>query len=300
MAFDNLIALAAEADRQSIGELAVKYPWLKEHAELGETAKALEPRLKAMGVDLAGTVKELEDWRNWKADETKGWAWHQARQAELRAALADAQAKIVEFEARTDTEMSPEDIRQIVEGVVAKGGFIDTAGLKATLDEFAEKTMKPTVLTASNGMAARFQRLYTVLTPKVHSHFQKFGEDLDMEAVFAHMDATGQTDPIKAYESFTAPKVRELEAKDWQAKVDAAKAEGVQEGIRKGAAASGRANPSDAGGGVVKFGPAQRRQMERQTARTADGTSRPTLGQGQFAHRATVAHMEKEAAAQAD
>src|SRR5262245_36215095 len=108
MAFSNLLELAAEADRQGVKEVADKNPWLIKYAEQGERLEKLRPRIKALydDEDPEKAIGELERWRNWHQTD---WPAHQGQLVQARDLLAIAQAKVTELEARTNTDMTPEE-----------------------------------------------------------------------------------------------------------------------------------------------------------------------------------------------
>ncbi len=252
MAFENLLALAAEADRQPLKELAEKHPWLKKFAEKGERFEQLEPQFKELydDGDPVKTINELKNWRKWNQTD---WVAHQNQTAQLRDLLATATTKVTELESRSDIEMTPEEVRSLVaesvKATLAESGLVNKQGLEASLTELVEKRVFPKILEESNGLTNRFEDVYARLTPKMLEHARNFdGETLDMAALFKHMKDTSQMDPIKAYDGMVAPRLREKEQKDWEAKVEAAAKAGEQKGRREVAATSGRSMPVDGRG----------------------------------------------------
>ena len=118
--FENIITLAAESEQTTLKEFAAKHPELKRFYDLGEKAAALEPKLQTLkykGVDqIDQAITELEQHRAWKE---KDWPTWNTIHTNLETAFTTAQSKIAELEARTETDMTPEEIRQVVKEALA-------------------------------------------------------------------------------------------------------------------------------------------------------------------------------------
>lgn len=309
MAFSNLLALAAEGDRQSVSDVAEKNPWLKKYAEMGEDLEKLQPRVKGLYDDgsVEKVVTELERWRRWHQND---WVAHQSQAQQTRDLLAAAHAKVLELENRSDVDMTPEEIRSLVkesvQSTLTEAGIVDNKMLAASLTDLIEKQVKPQIEANSNGLANRFQNVYAKLTPKMLRHAKDFdGEELDVEAVFTHMEkmakdegkAPGQIDPVKAYNDMMGPRYEEKRTKDMDAKLVEAEKRGEQKGrveARKEAGPPGRTMPVD-GRGSVKLGPIQRMQMDRFGKPPEDGKEiKAPLGKGIIASKAAAEHFDKQ------
>ncbi len=300
MAFENLLTLAAEADRQPIKELADRYPWLKKFAEKGERYEQLEPEFKALydDGDPLKVVGELKRWREWNQ---KDWVAHQNQTAQLRDLLASATTKVTELENRSDVEMTPEEVRTLVaesvKATLSEAGVVDKKGLEQSLIDLVEKQIKPQIEANANGLTSRFEDVYAELTPKMLDHKETFGETLKMRDLFKYMKDTAQMDPIKAYDAMVAPRLREKEQKEWEAKIVEAENKGVAKGRLERAAASGRSMPVD-GKGPVKLGPIQRMQFDKfGKPKEGEEAKVPRLGTGVISNRATQEHLDRQAAA---
>lgn len=310
MAFTNLLELAAEADRQSIAEVAEKNPWLKTYAEMGERFEKLQPRVKTLydDGDVEKVVNELERWRKWNQTD---WPVHQSNSQRALDLLAMAQAKVHDLESRSDIEMTPDEVRAIVKESVqttlAEAGVVDNRKLEASLTDLIEKQLKPQLESNVNGLTSRFEEVYSAMTPEAIRHAKEFdGEALDMKALFKHMRDTGQMDPTKAYKDWIAPRLAEKKEKDWETKVVEAEKRGEQAGARKAVAATGRSNPVDGKGSVGSrpVGPIERMRLDRfgsqPQLKEGEKAPEPALGKGVIAMRASQAHAEKMAAAAAN
>lgn len=299
MAFTNLLELAAEADRQTISEIAEKNPWLKKFAEQGEVLERLQPRLRGLYDDGSPekVVTELENWRKWQRTD---WVAHQSRTQQAQDLLAAAQAKIVELENRSDAEVTPEEIRQIVKETVSatfsEAGVVDNKKLEATMSDFLEKQLKPQLEANTNGLTSRFEDVYAALTPKLLEHKETFGETLKFRDVIDYMKKNNQMDPDKAYNEMVAPRLAEKVQKDWEAKLVEAEKRGEEKGVLKARAEvrPGRAMPLDGQGGP-KVGPIQRAQLERFGKPPAEGQEiKAPLGKGVIAQKAAQEYFDKQ------
>lgn len=312
MAFENLLALAAEGDRATISEVVAKNPWLKKYAEQGEYLENLQPRVKALyeDGDISKAVTELERWREW---HKKDWVEHQTNTNQIRQLLGQAQQRVAELEARNETEMTQEEVERVsqaaVKKVLAEAGLVNAQQLQETLTELVTKQIVPALDERTNGLTSRFEDVYARLTPRALKHAKDFdGEEIDIPGLFKFMKSDENkgtvlaNDPIKAYDAWVAPRLQEKQAKEWQQKIEAARAEGKKEGLTQRAAAEGRSNPVD-GRGPVKLGAVQmRRQSLFQPAQPKEGEKlpEPPLGKGLIAQRAAEAHRERELAGMAN
>ncbi len=303
MSFETIIAsINEEADRTSLAAMATKYPSLKEYAELGERVTGWKPRLKALSGTAANedyesnpdmALSELENWRKWKTEKWPGWESEYVRR---ETALAEATAKVAELEGRSNTDMTAEEIRSVVADELKKAGVATSADVESRITDAITTKISPELDKKVIGLTQRFEDVYSALTPKLHEHAKNFdGEILSPAEVFKHMKATGQMDPIKAYNDMVAPKLEAKRVADQTQAIAAAKAEGVTEGRKAAIAASGRGNPVDGGKAVAKPGPLMKRWAAKEAARTEKGQS-SRLGSGTAAAEAARAHVEKEMA----
>lgn len=302
MAFENILGLVSETDRQAFQEITARNPIIRQHAELGEQVLALKPRLDALKTDLPTSIKTLEDWNAWKDDEKDGWKGHQAEKVRLKTALAEATAKVAELEARMDTEMTPEEIREMITKHVTDQGIASTTAVDAAIAKAVKDTVVPMITDANNRMGNRFQAVYAGLTPKLQSHFGEFNETLDMAAVFEYAeknnirDANGNYDAIEAYNRFVQPKREEKRNLEHKKAVDDAKAEGIREGQR--AAIAARSNPTDTGGGGLSV--LQKFKQSKHGSGDDGGSGPAKLGTGEAARRGIQRFHEKQMAGTAE
>ncbi len=306
MPFENLLsAIADDGERTSLKAIADKYPAVKRYAELGEEVEPLLPRLKELQYDkVSPAIEELEGWRNWKQGQWPTW---EAKYHEIDNALADARMRVQELEARGDTDMTADDVKKIVKDSLAENGVVDEAKLTAKLADLVTKEIRPELNRTVNSWGNRFQDVYQKLTPKFGAHEKTFGEGLDASAVFGHMKKLAeqkhvsieQIDPDEAYNDFYKDKFSAREKETKAAELAKAKEEGIAEGRKLAAAASGRsASPVDGGGGGRKLGPLQRRQLERSKPKEGDVIDAP-LGKGIISQQYAQKQREKEMAGSA-
>ena len=304
MAFQDILKqISEETDRTALATMAEKYPSLRAYAELGEKVAPLQERVTKGGVfsSLENTVNYAEAQHEWHENDWN--RWQNQHNATLEA-LAEAQAKITELEGRTETEMTPEEIREIVTKTLADSGVVTNKQLedrfvKALTPAASEKEKSGEIYEivnrSHNMLANTFQDIYTKLTPKILAHSKEFdGEILDPKAVFDHMQKTGQQDPIKAYDDLYAPKRTERMAAQHQAEVEKARTEGKLEGKREAAqSTSGRASIVD--GKATSRGPLMRRWAQKVEKLTAEGKAGDApLGSGLISQKAAEEYRNKQ------
>lgn len=304
--FENIITLAAEGEQTTLKEFSAKHPELKRFYDLGEKAAALEPKLQTLkykGVDqIDQAITELEQHRAWKE---KDWPTWNTIHTNLETAFANAQSKIAELEARTETEMTPEEIRQVVKEALAEGGVIGKPDIEKLLtDKLSGVATKDELGGWANGVANRFEDVYDKLTPAIMEHSKNFdGEILKPKQVFDAMREMAKArnvhiekiDPLEAYQSIVAPRLAEKQKADTVAQIAAAKQDGIKEGqkLAREAAGSGqRGVPVDGKGSTSRLGPLQRKAMEKYKSDT-EGQTKAPLGKGIIAAQQAAAHREK-------
>lgn len=299
--FENLLQLAADTDRETLSSMATKYPNLKRYFELGEKVEPLQARLRALGGQEAGdryanelvpAIEELENWRRWKE---KDWTSWQADHTSLQEALATATAKVSELEQRSNTDMTPEEIKEVIKTTLTELGVVTTPALEAKMAELVSKQVEPKLTQYTNGLTDRFEDVYAELTPEALEHKATFGERIDFKGIFKLMRESGERDPHRAYESFYKDKFAEKAKVDRQKELEEAEKRGEAKGLQKAAHVSGRENPVDGSGSSRLAGPLRRRWQAKTEAMKKDGIE-PKLGSGQTAAEAAREYREKRAA----
>lgn len=312
--------IAEEADRTTLSAMAEKYPSLKnfiaagelgeQYGELGKKVAPLSARLEALKYkDFEPALIELENWRNWKGqyfDEQAGMTKEEKRAKDL---VAQMTLKVRELEARGDAEVTPEEIRAIVQETIKAADITANPNALAAIEARVEARLTKAlgqdgeiyklVDGTQRGLSTRFEDVYAKLTPKIRQHEKDFDEILDPTTVFEHMKKTGETDPIKAYNEMVAPRLREKETKDWEARLAKAKEDGANEARQSfQQSVAGRAVPVDSGGTRV-MGALERRVLERSKPKEGQNPPGVKLGQGRIASHAAQEFRNKEATAAA-
>ena len=300
--FENLLQLAADDDKVKLNEMAAKFPTLKSYFELGEKVKPVRERLKTLHPtyenDFEAPVKELEDWRKFRANDWPAW---QTEHERVQTALAEASATVAELQSGRSAEVTPDEIKQIVKETLDAAGVVRTADLDAQMTRLVNEKVAPTLDARVNGLTQRFEDVYAALTPKIRQHERDFGDNLDVKAVFAHMKQTGQMDPLKAYDEMYASKFQEKAKVQTEAEKKAEYEKGIAEGKKLALQDIGK-NRSPVDGGDSGGGRRQGALMRRAEARMpkkADGdldTSKIPLGKG-IARVATQEYYDKKAGA---
>jgi hypothetical protein len=305
MSFENLLAAIAEdGERTSLKAIADKYPAVKRYAELGEQVEMLLPRLQKLGPKydtISPAIDELERWRGWK---DKDWAAWETDYQRIKDSLETATQRVQELEARGETEMDANEVKKIVKEALAENGVVDEAKLTSKLTDLIEKQVRPELTNTMNSWGNRFQEVYQKLTPRFRAHEKVFDEGLDATAVFEHMKKLAEQkkvridtiDPDEAYNDFYKDKFAAKEKENREAAIAKAKEEGIVEGRKLAAVASGRStSPVDGGGGGKKMGTLQKRQWERTRPKEGDSIDAP-LGKGIIAQQYAQKLREKEMA----
>ncbi len=296
--FDNLLQLAADEDKVTLNAMATKFPTLRQYFDLGEKAHALRDRLKTLSYDgdLEGPVKELESWRNWKQKEWQEW---QTQNTTIQTALEEATARVAELEARTDTDMTPDEIKEVVKATLKEAGVVDSATLEASMTKLMTEKIGPTLDSRVNDLTLRFEDVFDKVEDVIQTHQGEFKEKLRPKQVFEYMKEHKIADPEAAYKQMTAGRYQEKSQAQIEADKKAAKEEGIAEGKREALKAAGadRSMPVDGRGGSAKPGALMRRAMAKMP-KDAEGktdTSAIALGKG-VARAATQAYYDKQAA----
>lgn len=298
MPFANLLAsIADDGERTSLETIATKYPSLTRYVELGQQAEAFEPEIHEMYGDAAGLdapLREAKRWREWKDGHWKDW---QTLHTNTQAALDEANEKIARMEALGDTDMTAEEIAKVVNDVLTARGVVDKDGLQKELTDLIDKKVNPAVFSAANTLTTRFEDVFDKLQVRADTHRQKFGETLKPREVFEFMKKNGITDPDDAYDKMYADRYREADQKAIDAKLKAAKEEGIAEG-RSAAIkevterAPGGGSIVDGGGGGRRMGPLEKKRMERMAGKEGEQADIP-LGKGIY-RQAAAEYRQKE------
>jgi len=294
MAFQDLLdKLNEETDRGQLSQLAAKYPVLRNYAESGEMFETtIRPKLAEINPGLAKdpmlAVNGLKQWEGWKAEHWDKEHGMTRQQHATAVALEEAQARIIELEARSDTDMTPEEIKLVAREVAKEMNLVSSTELEARLAKAVSAATKEgeepgevykLVANVNNNTALRFQNVYSALERKAAEHRRLFGEELDREAVFNYMQENKVWDANDAYQRMNKTRLDEKSAADKAAELEQAKQAGIEEGKRLAMAASGtRSNPVDGKGGNA-IGFAESRAMSRRKPKEGE-TFRPRLGHG--------------------
>jgi hypothetical protein len=301
---DILNSIHEETDRTQMAALAGKYPSMRTYLERGERFEAVAPRLRAVNPRFAeepeALVENVEAWESWRRnnwDNDAGMTREERRRAE---ALNLAELKIAELEMRGDTDMTSEEIAELVaktvEGVLKTKGVVTAEDLNNKLS----KEFVPELNKNFNNMLGNFEGVFADLGPLTVRHEREFGEEIDPQKVFNRMrEANAAGHPItakQAYAEVYKPKLDERAAAAEQKKIEDAEKRGeirAQEKFVKEGGVS-RSNPVGEGSGR-RLGPMQRRQMERAAANTQQGGT-PKLGRGNIAAQAGEEYRAKQMA----
>lgn len=300
--FDNLLQLAADEDKVTLKAMADKYPSLKQHFELGETLAELRPTLKELHAsyenDPKAAIKELRDWRKFKSEDWPKW---QEQNTQLESTLRAAQEKIAEFEARTETDMTAEEVKQVVQNTLAEAGYAKSADLENAFIKVINEKVGPTLDEKITGLTVRFEDVFDKIEDVIQTHQSEFKEKLRPKQVFDYMKEHKLTDPESAYKQMTADKY----AAKSQAQIDADKKAEYDKGLKEGEAKALKArgaerSPVDGNRqGAAKPGALMRRAMAKMPKEEGSDkidSSKIPLGKG-IARAATEEYYNKQAGA---
>lgn len=300
MSFSSILAeIAEDTDRDSLAMLAGKYPSIRTYADVGSKFVELTPRLRTFGGERADeyvndpslTLDYAEHWAKWRKanwdEDFKGTRAERMKQEKLE----QAEAKILELEARSNTDMTPEEIRALAKEVAAEtlktGGVLTEAQLETKMGEFAARQRGE-----FNANLLQFEDVFDQLGPLVVEHKAEFGESLSARKVFDKMREKGFSGTASdAYKQVYGDKINAKSAEARTAELKAEREAGaLEERKRLAAENSGRAMPVGASEGR-KMGPVQRKVMER--AKSED-TGNYKLGSGAISAKASQEYREKQ------
>jgi hypothetical protein len=299
--FENLLQLAADEDKATLTTMAGKYPTLKKFFELGEKVEPVRERLAALhpsyADDLAAPVKELEDWRKFRQTDWPAW---QSEHTRIEQALAEASAQVAELENNRSAEVTPDEIKEIVNATLAAAGLVKNADLEAQMVKVINEKVGPTLDAKINGLTLRFEDVFDKIEEVRDRHHSTFSENIRPKQVFEYMKENKITDPEEAWTKMTAGKLAEKTAAqitaEKKAEYDKGKAEGAKEALK---AAGAQRSPVDGqGGSAPKPGALMRRaqaRMPKDKAGEIDSSKIP-LGKG-VARVATQEYYNKKAEA---
>ena len=295
--FDDIINAVPEEDRGALR----KHPQLKAAVEQLEASVA-EANSKIAEWDdfIYGRVVDPATKRR-EGGEYDPEAKTFRRVTEIQGRLAEAEARTAQLVAAAETgaEMTFDEILQ---GLQAKGFMTKTEVEATVLPLVAKFAPAETVST----LAANFQHIYARTANLPVKHRAEFGEDLDFDAYFQHMQKTnGLGDPQRAYEGFVAGRREEIrKAADTKREADhqtelatareTARTEGIAQGKKDAVMGQGGSLPVDQAGPPNALMPGVRAQLEK--AKQADGSFKipadSKLGDGVRAAIAAQLHKE--------
>ena len=302
MSFQSILdSIREDTDRTALKDMAAKYPSLREYADVGSKYANLSPRLRKLGgevleKDPEKMVAYAEEWRAWKDDNWDSDAGMTVQQRRKQELLEAAEARIAEFEARGESDMTAEEMEALAEKVAQRVMKASGVVTKAELDTAIEKEYAPKFLGETRNAIAGFESVMKELGPKFTNHARVYGEDLDVNKLFSHMDEAFKNGRrINATEAYNEVYADKISARNQELKAKEAadlKAEGAAE-ERKRLAAEGRPGAMPIGSSEGKrMGAFQRRALEKM--RQADPAKEPPLGRGVIAARAAEERRNKE------
>lgn len=231
------------------------------------------PQLKNTIEDLERKTAAWNAWaeENWdrEANATKAEV---ALKAQLEAEIE--RANQLEQQIGAGDEMT---FDQILAGLKNQG-FVTKAEIDSAIAPHV-KSAKEEALTALNRTAVGQQFIYAKVTPLAIRHPQEFGEDLDIEAFFKHMEKTNSFgNPQAAYDSFVAEKRESKRRKEQeelmkkhQEELEAARREAEELGRKKALEERGMSVlPGDQRGQSEGLGPLQKKILD--AAKQEDGS----------------------------
>lgn len=239
-AFDNLLASASWStpeSRQAFEELVQKEPFLKESVMLrSDYSRNLD--------ELRPKVQKADQWDAWEAENwdtehgmTKAEYALQQRNAEIQsrleaAALGEGVGQVTFDELNKYLGPKMKELGVDPDKIVTTDKF--DATVKAKMDE----------ATAYNNYTAN---LATEATYLVLKHKDEFGELIHPNEIFKYANEKKISDLGLAHDQMVADKRKALSDTELQKKLDAAKAEGLKEGLQQKGMSEG-SMPTDMSG----------------------------------------------------
>ena len=292
MAFEDILATIQDAEERGQFEALVgKYPTLKQYAEIGERVAPVIEKMP-QGVDAYAEIERTPGWLKWR---TEDWPAVQAQKLQVERERDEFKAKLTELQNKGEFgEMTFEEIQ----AKLAENGVLTKKDLEAS----GYMSRKDVEATLNQGFLHQ-QKVFAEINPLAQEYQMKFGKPMDVQKVFDWMTNNQRFDikqqalvmpSVKdAYEAVIAPDVRAEEAKQIDAKLAAAREEGIKEG-RQAAVQSleGRGVPV-AGQGKSMFSRFYNRVMDR---RSQNPDNSGKLGSGQASRDGYNDYLKRQAA----
>ncbi len=251
--FDEIVAKLDETDRGVI----TKYPQIADAIKLAETSQAELSQLKPKFEKVSGDYQTYVNWYSEHWDPAMNMT---KSEVQARSELDRSNARLTQLEGLVqggDDVTFAEIEQQLTEKGYVKKETVD-ALVAAKVDGLlradpTDPRKAGPILQEINSRNAMLENFYFDTAPLLTRHFRDYGQDLDLRglAKFA-AEKSMLADPGRAYDEFTrtqrdakAAEAQKAQQAEIDAKIAAAKAEGLKEGEQKALAGQ---SPTDTGG----------------------------------------------------
>lgn len=230
--FDEVLELVTDdGDKKALTELATKYSslkdgWLRQsdYSRSMDSVKKLQKELDA----AKGKIELADRWDAWRAENWDEEANATRAEAVLKAQLESERQAKLELEAKLASggEMSPQEIETVLEQLAAKKNWISKAE--------AEKELAVLRQQAQGSLAVGLKA-----GPVAVRHYRVFNEEPNMDELVKFAAENGHNDLEQAYNSWVAPRLKELDDKKRAEEIEQVKKEAYEKAKQEFAAQRG-------------------------------------------------------------
>lgn len=237
-AFDELLESVTARDPnhgKALAEIAEAVPELKNGwLRQADYSRRMDD-VKREKESYQDRLKYAEQWEAWRNEHWVDNAFSDGKGATKRELDAIKQAEEVrkqyeELQAKASLggDMTFEEVGNYVNEMMQKAGM----ARKADLDTFGKRIDEEKA--GVERILMGYSHIATTAPKLVYRHGQKFnGEELDVDQLVKFAAENGHADLNKAYSDYVAPRLRELEQKEVEAKIEAAKKEAREEALKE-------------------------------------------------------------------
>ena len=190
-------------------------------SKLGDNFSTMFDRLAAMNPTLAAeTIVRLPEWREY---QDRNWLPEHGMyrgEKEARDEADRLRGQLIEERAKGGAgDMTEEQITDLINKRITEGNYIKKDELTAVNGPLANSV---------NGLAKRFEDVYTDLEEQRFDYENTFKEALPYRQIMKYMAEKGERDTVSAYKAVTSEKWTDHRKKQYEAEIAAAEKRGEE------------------------------------------------------------------------
>ncbi len=239
--------------------------------------------------EVRDKVKFADDMTSWWKDQWVPDAYGQGKGATKAELEKDRQIEQLRVQAASGGEMNFDDLNKYLDEQISSRGIVT----RKDLDTFtAEKGKEVNELVDAkmNANISAYAYAATALPKLMLMHDKEFGEILDPNAFLKAAGEAGATDLEKFHGEFVRARREEKQQKEIDAKIAAAKEEGLQQGrLERSSQPTEGATPMDLDGPSLGHMQVTLTSRGKENAQGFKTSPAAELGSGQVAREAAIA-----------